>query len=78
MNLVSVVVKEKYGNVPKTAKATGQYTAQLYRWIKMSALVDRKGNVFRYQDGATVDRDGESVMCKVYVLIGKFTRESSK
>tara|TARA_R110000765_G_scaffold232835_3_gene336135 strand:+ start:5682 stop:5918 length:237 start_codon:yes stop_codon:yes gene_type:complete len=78
MNLVSVVIKEKYGKVPAASKATGQYTTQLYRWIEMGALVDREGNVFRYQDGATVDRDGESVLCKVYVWIGKFSREVSR
>ena len=78
MNLVSVVVKEKYGKVPAASKATGQYTTQLYRWIEMGALVDREGNVFRYKDGATVDRDGESVMGKVYVLIGTFSRELDK
>jgi len=78
MNLVSVVIKEKYGKVPAASKVTGQYTTQLYRWIEMGALVDREGNVFRYQDGATVDRDGESVMGKVYVLIGKFSRGLDK
>ncbi len=78
MNLVSIVIKEKYGKVPAASKATGQYTTQLYRWIEMGALVDREGNVFRYQDGATVDRDGESVLCKVYVLIGTFSRELDK
>jgi hypothetical protein len=78
LNLVSVVIKEKYGSVPKASKATGQYTTQLYRWVKMGALVDRDNNVYQYSDGATVDGDGESLMCKVYVLIGKFTRELNK
>jgi hypothetical protein len=77
LNLVSVVIKEM-PNIRQACREAKVAPKQLYRWVKMGALIDRLGNIYRYQDGATVDRDGESVIGKVYVLIGKFTRELDK
>ena len=73
MNLVSVVIKEKYGNkIREACREAGKDPKQYYRWCEMGALIDAAGNVYRYVDGATIDSDGESVQGKVYVLIGKF------
>jgi hypothetical protein len=72
MNLVSEVVKEFSQSVRKACKAAGVDPTQVSRWIAMGALIDNAGNVFRYVDGATIDKDGEVILCKVHTLIGKF------
>lgn len=51
MKLVSEVIQEHYGSVPKATKATGQHSAQLYRWIKMGAMT-QNNNVYRWVDDA--------------------------
>jgi hypothetical protein len=71
MNLVSEVIKE-FKSVRKACLDAKVDANQLYRWIAMGALIDNAGNVFRYVDGATIDAEGEAILCKVYTLIGKF------
>jgi hypothetical protein len=74
LNLVSEAIKElkEFKSVRKACKAAGVDPTQVSRWIAMGALIDPAGNVFRYVDGATTDAGGDVILCKVYVLIGKF------
>ena len=47
MQLVETVIKEQYGgSVTNASKITGQHTTNFYRWIKVKAMVDSKGQVY--------------------------------
>jgi hypothetical protein len=74
LNLVSEVIKElkEFKSVRKACRDAKVDPTQISRWIAMGALIDNAGNVFRYVDGATIDKDGKVILCKVYKLIGKF------
>ncbi|MFT6988171.1 MAG: hypothetical protein ACJASL_000131 [Paraglaciecola sp.] len=71
MNLVSEAIKE-FKSVRKACMDAKVDPTQVSRWVAMGALIDPVGNVFRYVDGATIDKDGKVILCKVYKLIGNF------
>ena len=72
MQLVSDVIQEQYGSVPKASFALKQYTSMLYRWEKNEALLGDCGYVYRKSEGYFINGDGEYEFGVVYVKSGKF------